>query len=610
MLEEEEEYDSTWAESEEEPEPESESGPPPSPVGLREPQEKGGSTLETVEDQEKTRSNLRLRYPDYDKPRRRSKRAAMDLQRYRHHYPDLKDNAEHSSSVNFMFYVGKTCSQPNGCKITEMLKWKGKYEHLERNHSYIQWLFPLREPGMNWWAKELTVQEIKSFEQSNIAKTRLVEAYKMMLDFYGIMLVNEETGEVKRAPHWEQRFHNLNQHSHNNLRITRILKCLGELGFGHYQEPLVKFFLVETLIHKHLPQVKDSVLDYFLFTIRNKAQRRKLILFAQQHYQPLSDFVWGPPKGTEDRFRYIQEELKKEVFEHQIEERSDEDISTKIGDASSEAGREEALKKGESCPDSSADSGNFMKDTEQRSEDLVKARSLDVDSSQEQCSAEEKANSNGKPPVSESTAKQTEDQEEGIAEDDEPTALPKDCKTRLGQKSEDTSGLSVTPVVASESNGEQIKKFKVNSLSSDEDNGEDNLVTVGGNKTTIEGLGGKNATGLEAGTDWIESEVTEYNGSVTERNQTGIGARMDEKAVLSPSTSAEERPTKEDAERKTETVDQIACTESVENDTLTQNVIETDIQSPAKDEINCVEEMETQEASPTDEEKDTAMEEN
>ncbi|XP_059837011.1 opioid growth factor receptor-like isoform X2 [Hypanus sabinus] len=601
MLEEEEEYDSTWAESEEE------SGPPPSPARLREPQEKGGSALETVEDQEKTRSNLRLRYPDYDKPRRRSKRAAMDLQRYRHHYPDLKDNTEHSSNVNLMFYLGKACSQPNGCKITEMLKWKGKYDHLERNHSYIQWLFPLREPGMNWWAKELTVQEIKSFEQTIIAKTRLVEAYKMMLDFYGIMLVNEETGEVKRAPHWEQRFHNLNQHSHNNLRITRILKCLGELGFGHYQEPLVKFFLVETLIHKRLPQVKDSVLDYFLFTIRNKAQRRKLILFAQQHYQPLSDFVWGPPKGTEDRFRYIQEELKKEVFEHQIEEGSGEDISTKIGDAPSEAGREEALKKGESCPDSSADSGNFMKDTEQRSEDLVKARS-DVDSSQEQCSAEEKASSNRKPPVSESTEEQTEDQEEAIAEDDKPTAISKDCKNRLGQKSEDTSGLSVTPVVASESNGEQIKKLKGNSLPSDEHN----LVTVG-EKTTIEGLGGKNATGLEAGTDRIEPDVTEHNRPVTERNQTGIGAQMGERAVLTPSTSGEERPTKEDAERKNETVDQTACTESVGNDTLTQNVIETDIQSPAKDEINYVEEMETQEASSTDdfqEEKDTAMEEN
>lgn len=31
-----------------------------------------------------------------------------------------------------------------------------------------------------------------------------------MLDFYGIWLENEKTGEVKRAPNWTERFENLN----------------------------------------------------------------------------------------------------------------------------------------------------------------------------------------------------------------------------------------------------------------------------------------------------------------------------------------------------------------------------------------------------------------
>ncbi|XP_062929784.1 opioid growth factor receptor-like protein 1 isoform X1 [Mobula hypostoma] len=591
MLEEEEEYDSTWVESEDE------SGPP-SPARFQEPQEKGGLTLETAIyfPQWLWAQILAIfSYRSQDKPRRRSKRAAMDLQRYRHHYPDLKDNAEHSSNVNFLFYMNKTCSQPNGCKIEEMLtKWKGKYEHLERNHSFIQWLFPLREPGMNWWAKELTVQEIKLFEQTSVAKERLVEAYKMMLDFYGIMLVNEQTGQVQRAPHWKQRFHNLNQHSHNNLRITRILKCLGELGFGHYQAPLVEFFLVETLINKELPQVKDSVLDYFLYTIRDKSKRRELIFFAQQYYQPLSDFVWGPPKGTEDRFRYIQEKLKNKLVEHQNEEGTDEDTSTKTGDASSEAGREEALKKGESCPDSNAESGNFMKDTDQRSEDLVMAQSLDVDSSQEQCSAEEKASFNGKPPVSESTAKQTEDREEDITEDSKTIALPKDCETRLGQKSD----------------SQQRKKSKGDPLLSDEHN----LVTMDKNKTTMEGHGRKNATGLE---DEFDDKIvgTEDDRSDPERNQTGITATdwTDERAVLSSSSSGEERATKEDAERNTETVGQNTYSESVRNETGTQSDFETDIQSLAKNESNCGEEMEIQKANSTDdyqEEKDIEMEVN
>lgn len=42
-------------------------------------------------------------------------------------------------------------------------------------------------------------------------KRRLLKSYKIMLDFYGIELANEETGEVKRAGNWEERFENLNR---------------------------------------------------------------------------------------------------------------------------------------------------------------------------------------------------------------------------------------------------------------------------------------------------------------------------------------------------------------------------------------------------------------
>ena len=38
-------------------------------------------------------------------------------------------------------------------------KWWGKHEHLEYNHSYIQWLFPIRERGLNMYADELQLHE-------------------------------------------------------------------------------------------------------------------------------------------------------------------------------------------------------------------------------------------------------------------------------------------------------------------------------------------------------------------------------------------------------------------------------------------------------------------
>lgn len=117
-----------------------------------------------------------------------------------------------------------------------------------------------------------------------------------MLGFYGIRLVNKETGEVKRAENWKERFGNLERNMHNNLRITRILKSLGELGFEHYQAPLVRFFLEETLVKKTLSSVKRSVLDYFLFAVLDKQKRQDLVRFAYLHFEPKDKFVWCPRK--------------------------------------------------------------------------------------------------------------------------------------------------------------------------------------------------------------------------------------------------------------------------------------------------------------------------
>lgn len=225
----------------------------------------------------------------------RNWRAMQDMRRYRHHYPDLADQDCNGDMSNLSFYKNEICFQPNGFLIEDILQnWKDNYDLLEENHSYIQWLFPLREPGVNWHAKPLTLKEVEAFKSSKEVRERLVRAYELMLGFYGIQLEDRDTGAVRRAQNFQQRFHNLNSHSHNNLRITRILKSLGELGLEHYQAPLVRFFLEETLVRHKLPSVRQSALDYFLFAVRCRHQRRELVHFAWEHFKPRCQFVWGP----------------------------------------------------------------------------------------------------------------------------------------------------------------------------------------------------------------------------------------------------------------------------------------------------------------------------
>ncbi|XP_058620510.1 opioid growth factor receptor isoform X2 [Onychostoma macrolepis] len=233
------------------------------------------------------------------------------MQNYRHGYPNInEEECPEERMTNLKFYLNEIKSSPDDVSIeTFHTEWRTDYKRLERVHSYIQWLFPLREPGVNYMATELTKKEIQAFRESDEAKSRLLDSYELMLGFYGIQLLNRESGEVKRAENWRERFANLERNMHNNLRITRILKSLGELGFEHFQAPLVRFFLEETLIRKTLSSVKRSVLDYFLFAVRDKRERRKLVRFAFQHFEPKDKFVWCP--------RRIQKRFKKKSEKRQ-----------------------------------------------------------------------------------------------------------------------------------------------------------------------------------------------------------------------------------------------------------------------------------------------------
>ena len=80
---------------------------------------------------------------------------------------------------------------------------------LERNHDFIQWLFPLREPSRAMPdAPVLTDADVEAIRNSGMAQYALAAATDRMDAFY-------------RATHdW------LMPNDHNHLRITRIIRSL------------------------------------------------------------------------------------------------------------------------------------------------------------------------------------------------------------------------------------------------------------------------------------------------------------------------------------------------------------------------------------------------
>eukprot|EP01126_Amoeba_proteus_P033278 TRINITY_DN3264_c0_g2_i11.p1 TRINITY_DN3264_c0_g2~~TRINITY_DN3264_c0_g2_i11.p1 ORF type:complete len:126 (-),score=16.08 TRINITY_DN3264_c0_g2_i11:79-456(-) len=109
-------------------------------------------------------------------------------------------------------------------------------------------------------------------------RDRLVRAYEMMLDFYGLQLVSKELGTVRRkdGDTWKERYHHLNHSPHNYLRITRILKSLGELGYSHYQFPLLDF-LSDEILHNHvLGNTRSSAVHFWIPSVVDEQQRIEL----------------------------------------------------------------------------------------------------------------------------------------------------------------------------------------------------------------------------------------------------------------------------------------------------------------------------------------------
>lgn len=50
----------------------------------------------------------------------------------------------------------------------------------------------------------------QEFQSTREAKRRFLVAYSLMLDFYGIKLL-DKSGNVARAPNWQERFRHLNE---------------------------------------------------------------------------------------------------------------------------------------------------------------------------------------------------------------------------------------------------------------------------------------------------------------------------------------------------------------------------------------------------------------
>jgi len=105
--------------------------------------------------------------------------------------------------------------------------------------------------------------------------SRITTSYSIMLDFYGMVLENSETGLLTRSSSYRERYRHLTDSFHNYLRISRILKCLSEMGLEHLNAGFLLHVLNEQSEHGLLNStaLRSSMDRWWINCIRNEKER-------------------------------------------------------------------------------------------------------------------------------------------------------------------------------------------------------------------------------------------------------------------------------------------------------------------------------------------------
>lgn len=102
----------------------------------------------------------------------------------------------------------------------------------------------------------------------------MVSHYEILVNYQ----LNSNLGTIAKRITWKKRYRNLKTSTHNFLRITRILTCLGEFGFEEWKIKLIDHFIKEVLNKKISPyysikNCRRSLEEYWIETIKDEKLR-------------------------------------------------------------------------------------------------------------------------------------------------------------------------------------------------------------------------------------------------------------------------------------------------------------------------------------------------
>jgi len=160
----------------------------------------------------------------------------------------LTTDQKKANAILQAFLRGEGVNLRHGTPVQIADIWAYSMDQKEQEHDYVQWLFPSPKPSRpNPLAPVLTSELRDLLVQDPLVVANIRKSFESMLDFFGLQY-DEKKGTVEEKSNFHQRAEEwVINHTHNHLRVTRILECLDNFGLikekDAFQDKLSNIYL-------------------------------------------------------------------------------------------------------------------------------------------------------------------------------------------------------------------------------------------------------------------------------------------------------------------------------------------------------------------------------
>ena len=158
-----------------------------------------------------------------------------------------------------LVFLKDECKNYNGYTLSDI--WEFNDIQLEKQHNYIQWIFPLeKRSSFNIFCP--IVRNISLYDDL-IIRNNMIKSFSMMLKFYGFIL---KDNKILKHNYEARKVIWISKNNHNFLRITRILKSLSLFKLNYYA---IEFYKVLLLVYEENKDIiSEKTIQYWTEAIK------------------------------------------------------------------------------------------------------------------------------------------------------------------------------------------------------------------------------------------------------------------------------------------------------------------------------------------------------